>query len=80
MVSTHGSVVPLAMFHSFIGHLRCFAAIFLVLIFLGLFCICAILIAFSISVYNHHFAAYLIYKDHGKRGRFICLVDPLRQR
>ena len=33
----------LQIFHSFIGHL-------LVLIFLGLFCICAILIAFSISV------------------------------
>ena len=40
----------LQFFHSFIGHLRCFVANFLVLIFLGLFCICAILIAFSISV------------------------------
>ena len=43
----------LQIFHSFIGHLRCFVAIFLVLIFLGLFCICAILIAFSISVREH---------------------------
>ena len=39
----------LQIFHSFIGHLRCFVANFLVLIFLGLFCICAILIVFSIS-------------------------------
>ena len=39
----------LQIFHSFIGHLRCFVANLLVLIFLGLFCICAILIAFSIS-------------------------------
>ena len=31
------------------GHLNCFVANSLVLIFLGLFCICAILIAFSIS-------------------------------
>ena len=36
----------LQIFHSFIGHLRCFVANSLVLIFLGLFCICAILIAF----------------------------------
>ena len=35
--------------HTFIGHLRCFVANLLVLIFVGLFCICAILIAFSIS-------------------------------
>ena len=41
----------LQIFHSFIGHLRCFVANFLVLIFLGLFCICAILIAFSISAH-----------------------------
>ena len=39
----------LQIFHSFIGHLRCFVANLLVLIFLGIFCICAILIAFSIS-------------------------------
>ena len=39
----------LQIFHSLIGHLHCFVAIFLVLIFLGIFCICAILIAFSIS-------------------------------
>ena len=43
----------LQIFHSFIGHLRCFVANLLVLIFLGLFCICAILIAFSISGYQH---------------------------
>ena len=42
----------LQIFHSFIGYLRCFVANFLVLIFLGLFCICAILIAFSISEKN----------------------------
>ena len=42
----------LQIFHSFIGHLRCFVANLLVLIFLGLFCICAILIAFSISAWS----------------------------
>ena len=43
----------LHIFHSFSGHLRCFIANFLVLIFLGLFCVCAILIAFSISAPFH---------------------------
>ena len=43
----------LQIFHSFIGHLRYFVANLLVLIYLGLFCICAILITFSISVFKY---------------------------
>ena len=35
-------IFNLQIFHSFIGHLRCFVANFLVPIILGLFCICAI--------------------------------------
>ena len=35
------------------GHLNCFVANSLVLIFLGLFCICAIFIAFSISALGY---------------------------
>ena len=42
----------LQIFHSLIGHLRCFVAIFFVVIFWAFFCICAILIAFSISDYQ----------------------------
>ena len=37
----------LQIFHSFVGYLRCFVAIFLVLIFLGLSCFCALLNRFS---------------------------------
>ena len=37
----NGFLCYLQIFHSFIGHLLCFLAIFLVLIFLGLFCISA---------------------------------------
>ena len=52
----------LQIFHSFIGHLRCFVANLLVLIFLGLFCICAILIAFSISGQGGRHVQSKVYK------------------